>query len=284
MIYCFDTSGINWLYHDSQREPIATALLATNDVLISAVNVVEATATKDQARRTSLLNFERRLAKGTDPVALPDELLTAVCTPHARGSPRPSSPIFTRDPLITFALADACSLDEDQIQAIRNWKEDLEQDSAALFGGGRTSFQQLFSGKTVKRPPSLGKLISNHFAKDDDFLYAYMSELYRRASGIELRRDGFRQVLIDIPELCLFLMSLAQAVYARSIREHGYSARKDKNPGALDLWSTVYLTHCDCFVTSDPKQRGALRVLNALNPRPPLIQSYQMFRTRLLLE
>ena len=55
MIYCFDTSGINRLLDDSEREPIIAATLAAGSFRLSAYNVLEAAKTESPTRRLQLM-------------------------------------------------------------------------------------------------------------------------------------------------------------------------------------------------------------------------------------
>lgn len=57
VIYCFDTSAINRLLDDPEREPIVQALLAIGSFRITAYNVIEVAKTTDEDRRTRLMSL-----------------------------------------------------------------------------------------------------------------------------------------------------------------------------------------------------------------------------------
>jgi hypothetical protein len=280
MIYLFDTSAINQLNDDAEKHAIAKGLISTNTIYVTALNVAEALATRDPIRRQSLIQFEKVLAKGDDPILLPTELLRVQCYAHAHNTPRQDLPLFTKDPLILLAYKVLPPSDEQTRELILPWKTDVDNSYDKLFKDSRPHFQSLFSKGTVGRPQSLAKLLRDHYCKEDEFLYGYVSSMYQGASGAELDRNGFRQVLSEIPELLLILLSYAYSIYARAIQEEGYGSKK--NPDAVDLWSAIYLPHCDYFVSHDKRQRRALRAMNVYNPRRTEVLSYETLRTRLL--
>ena len=54
MIYCFDTSALNQLCDDAERQPLVAGLLAAHSVYVTAVNCLEVLRTKDENRRNLL--------------------------------------------------------------------------------------------------------------------------------------------------------------------------------------------------------------------------------------
>ncbi|MCI0393117.1 MAG: hypothetical protein MOB07_30665 [Acidobacteria bacterium] len=282
MIYLFDTSAINQLHDDPERDPITKGLISTNTVYITALNVAEALATKDTDRRQSLIQLEKVMAKGDNPIVTPQELLHIQCHAQFIGASRPCMPLFTQDPLILKTYNVLSPTEESTRDLILPWKTEVESSYDRLYIGSRPNFQTLFTTDKVKRPPSFARLIRDHYGADDDFIYEYASSVYQGACGAKFESGELRRLLTDIPELLLILLSYAYSVFARSIKEERYNPKW--NAGAVDLWSSIYLPHSDYFISHDKQQRRALREMNIYNPRKTEILSYESFRARLLLE
>jgi len=87
MDYCFDTSAINRLHDDPSRQAIATKLLGTNHVFITALNIVEAALTEDLARRISLLVLQQELSNNERPLSLPTEILRQLSMAYVQKLP-----------------------------------------------------------------------------------------------------------------------------------------------------------------------------------------------------
>lgn len=280
MNLCFDTSGINRLYDDQERDSIVCALLAGWQVLITGLNVTEAAATptEETNRRTGLLRLERKLSGTLRPLHIPNELLQAVTIAYAEGSPTATTTIGARQENLWWALEEPESLDEEARLRALAWKRDLEDPFKEAHQLARPEFQQLFSRED--RPLTASKLIKL-FRDQESIAYETVARLWKRIVGMELSIESYRELMALVPQWPLYLAGWVHAMRNRAIREQHFGARK--NPGAIDLLCAIYLPQCDCFVTDDVTQRRALRVLNVLNPRKTKILSYEELRRRLVL-
>jgi hypothetical protein len=280
MDLCFDTSGINRLYDDPDRDAIVSALLAAGRVLISGLNVTEAAATEETGRRIELLRLERKLIGTLRPLHVPNELLQAVTIAYAERRPAATITIGDRQQGLWWALEEPESLDEEARQEVYAWKRALEDPFTEAHRLARPEFQQLFFSAAQDRPLSASKLIKM-FRDQERIAYDAVAPLWKRLIGTELSIESYRDLMVRVPQWSLYLASWAHAMQNRAIRERNYGA--GNHPGAIDLLCAIYLCHCDYFVTDDIRQRRALRVLNVLNPRRARVISYQAFRGRLLL-
>ena len=273
MIYCFDTSAINRLCDDVERQAIVRGVLAAHSVYITAVNCVEVLATPDPARRGQLQELLRELARGQLPLALPLDLLKVLTFAYAKGG-RPG----TKDLAYELSVDDYFSLDgkttEDALQHRTNWERSFD-----VFAAVRPSFERVFASGASERPASFADLIRDHY-RDEDFLGSLIQDLYR-VTGQELPPGEVSRFLERVPEWVAVLLSLAYATYARSIQSKGFGRKR--KAGAVDLWSSAYLPHCDYFVTHDFDQFKSLRFGNLLNPRRTRILRYTEFRGGLLV-
>src|SRR5437667_9502077 len=127
MFYCFDTSAINALHDDPDRDFLVKGLLATNTFYLSALNVIEACGTKDPGRRHSLICLEKQLATDFRPLAIPNELLQVLAIAHAKRDPAPIITISQEQDGVWIALNQPSRLDEGARQEVFRWKKALEE-------------------------------------------------------------------------------------------------------------------------------------------------------------
>jgi hypothetical protein len=275
---CFDTSGINRLYDDPERDVIVCALLAANRILITGLNVVESVGTEDCGRRTGLLRLQRKLIRAFLPLHVPNVLLQEITIAHAKGHLTVTSTIGDLQQGLWWALEKPEGLPEETRQQAYIWKRNLEDSFAETYKLARPAFQQAFSG--AWRPRTASTLIKL-FRNQERTLYDTVSDLWKRLLGTDLSIESYRELMAQIPQWRLYLACWGHAMQNRAVREQNYGP--GNNPGAMDLLCAIYLPQCDCFVTDDNRQRRALRVLNVLNPRKTKILSYTELRRRLML-
>lgn len=279
MDYCFDTSGINRLHDDSDRQGIVTSLLAANRVLITALNIIEAAVTENTGRRRSLLALERQLSGNDRPVRIPTEILKHLTIAYVQRLPSADIAIDDSDAQFWWVLHDPEKLDETNRQEAFVWKRELEKSFSESHREARLEVRKLFSPEP---PKSLGQLLQLCCNNPQSFL-STASALYESITGKLLDEIEMRVLFRVIPEWPLYLAGWAQGMYARAVQEQNYSPKK--NPGTIDLWFAVHLAHCDFLVTNDYGQYKALRVINALGERRrgrARVLSYDQFRRRLV--
>jgi hypothetical protein len=279
MELCFDTSGINRLYDDPERDLIVCALLAASQVIITGLNVTEAAAspTEGTNRRTGLLRLQRTLSRRFRPLHVPNRLLQVISIAYAEGRSTVPSTIGERQAGLWWALENPEGIPEEARQDAYAWMRALEDPFMKGHRQARPEFQKIFSGR---RPLTTSKLIKL-FGGQELLVHDMVSHLWKRLIGTDLSIESYRELIVRVPQWRLYLAGWVHAMQNRAIREQNYGA--GNNPGAIDLLCAIYLPHCDCFVTDDVRQRRALRVLNVLNPRKTKILSYDELRRRLLL-
>ena len=289
MNYCFDTSALNALHDDADRDAIATGLVATSTVFISGLNIADVCAIGDAEKRLSLRSFLSRLSSNRAPLQVPNLLLQELTLAYSRKEGYVRLSVGENEaPQYKAMLNCSPEMGEELRRGMRAWQKSFEQPFKDIFRRARAAFQKLFSNGRVKRPRSRSALI-RHYCKDHEFLLRYVGPIYRRLVGAELSLAALPELLSAVPSWVLYLGGWALSIFERDIRLEGYGAgrkgKAGKKPGTLDLWCAVYLPYCDRFVTKDPKQRRALRLLNVYDPRKPRTEviSYEELRRRLLL-
>ena len=280
MIYCFDTSGINRLLDDPEREGIIQALLAVASFRITAYNVLEVAKTFDSERRSGLIILMKRLADGKRPLDRPNTILLNYARAHAEHA---RSTTLNRDESLEglwIALNHPDLLDEAARFEAFNWAKEHEEDFSEVIGGDREQFQKLFEEEPGSRPRSTALTMREYLKKKVE-CHSLVSDIYDRHIGRPLNDSEYRD-LVREPVWPLYFLGYAYAVHQRSIVEHGFSARR--NAGGIDVGQAVYLALCDRFVTNDQAQYRALRLLNVFNTkRQTEVIRYDTFRNRLLV-
>jgi predicted nucleic acid-binding protein len=281
MVFCFDTSGLNELYRDAEREPIVTALLSAGSFLISAHNVAEAIRTKSDADRVGLLRLMTRLARNTRILDRPSGVLRRAACSFAADT---RSFVVNADPKLEGlwqALHEPEQINEDVRDYTTRWLRSSIGDLGRITPKDRATLTGFYEAGVVSRPRSAAASIRGAFA-DQDHLYKWFAPKYESWTTHTLSREDFERLVVD-PTYALYLGGIAYGVYQRAMRLEGYS-QKGRHANLIDLGQAVYLPLCDSFVTHDVRQYRALRLLNRFNTgRKTEVLRYQAFRRRLLV-
>jgi hypothetical protein len=279
MIFCFDTSGINRLHDDTEGQFLLQGILVTNTARVTALNVIEAAATKDEVRRRSLVNLLRQLSAGIRPLCTPNMLLQIMAKAHARRDSRAIITVSDEEEGIWAVLDHPEKLGEDEKEEALRWKKSLEDPFKESHREARPAFQSLLESGKGGRPRSSAELI-RLFLKNDRQVVELTQKLYSDATGKQISIDEVRLFLQQTPQWVLFYCGWGHAIFVRALRKDKFGKH---NAGTIDLWCAIYLPHCDVFVTDDVAQRRALRILNVFNGKRARIMSYEEMRARLLV-
>ncbi len=182
MDLCFDTSGINRLYDDPERDAIVPALLR---VLVTGLNVAEVAATEETQRRIGLLRLQRKLIGSLRPLHVPTELLQVVTIAYAERRPTATITIGDRQQGLWWALEEPESLDEEARQETHAWKRALEDPFREAHRLARPEFQRLSFDAAQDRPLSASKLIKL-FRGQERIVYDAVAPLWKRLIGTDL--------------------------------------------------------------------------------------------------
>jgi hypothetical protein len=279
MIYCFDTSALNRLQDDRDREPLVQGLLATGSFVISAHNVVEAVKTRDEERRVALVELMKRLARNKRPLDRPSGIVRSVARAFATNSPTLT---VNADPTLEgvwMALNQPDQLNEKARQDAIAWLSSTTADFDGMVSAKRKPLQEIYRAVPAGRPRTAAAAIREYF-RDHDSLHLQFAPKYERETQMTLSRQDLERILKE-PLFALYFGGQVYGIYQRAIREEGYSAKHHAN--TIDLGQAVYLPMCDRFVTDDLAQYRALRLLNRFNTkRRTEVVRYDTFRKRFL--
>lgn len=286
MRYCFDTSGLNRLHDDPARDAIATALLETGAIRITAYNVLEAAKTREPAKRHSLVTFMRRLSDYKRPIDPPNSLVRAVARSYAaRSDGAKASFTIDTDPHLQgvwAALDEPTSLDEETREEALEWAKTWEGHYDSIAVDGRERFQEILAAHPGRSVPTSAFTIHSYMRQRDQIFDDLVAPIYEKETGQTLSRAAFEEMMQE-PLWSLYLAGYAYAVHHRSVKVDCFSRRK--NAGGIDLGQAVYLRLCDRFITNDRAQHRALRFLNQFSRAAGYeseVLTYDAFRRRLL--
>lgn len=279
MIYCFDTSAINRLLDDTERDPIIAALLCSGSIRVTAYNVIEAAKTTDSQKRSDLIKLLHQLSNSKRPLDRPNTILLTHAKAHSIRAA--NMPINEDDNLegLWVALNQPELIEQDDIDELIDFAKQLEDDFSEFATGDREKFQALFT-KSPSQLPKTTATTLRLFLKNKDKCRPIVNDVYKRCTH-KLLSDSEYEILVQEPLWPLYFLSHAYAVHRRGIQQQKYSK---KNASAIDLFQAVYLTLCDRFVTDDKAQYKGLRLLNVFNTtRRTQVLKYDTFRNRLLV-
>jgi hypothetical protein len=285
MDYCFDMSALGAkhtpsLYDDPDRPALVAGLLASGRVVVTSVNVFEASATEDQARRIGLVRLQKELSRGYRPLLVPNELLRQLTLAHFEGAAEATITISDKHWGIWSGLQEPELLSEDERQEVYEWKSSLENPFDESLRAVRPELLRAFPENALLSVAILIRFL----LQNERLILNAVSPVYERITGVGLDIPRMRKLFQEVPAWPLYLAGWAHSLYHRGLKEEGFGAKS--NPGTVDLMSAIYLGHCDYFITADAKQRRALRFLNMFNTRQSRthVISYQEFRRRLVLQ
>lgn len=279
MIYLLDTSGINRLHDDPACDAIDTGLVATNEVWISALNVAEVGQTSEHSRRMSLLRLLKVLTQGRRPLEFPTILIQRGIEAYSKRWPNIDLSVGDKNEDIWQVLLDPTLLDE---TTIIRWSQPLrkfEDEFLATHRSARPYIQNLFT-KGVPFPKSAAKFLK-YCASDETFLHDIVNPIYKDVVGADLPISETMDLLRALPQLTGFLLTWGHSIYRRAIARSGYGTN---NAGNVDIWFGAYLAQVDKFVTDDPKQHQALRLVALMFAPKCEILRYDSFRRRMVIE
>ncbi len=287
MRYCLDTSALNRLLDDPEREAIVTGMLVGASFRISAYNVIEAAKTKNVSRRQELVRLMRRLAENKRPLDPPNYLIRAVARGYAQRSPKGEvSLTVNADPNLEgvwVALNEPERIDEEVRAELLAWAEKWENDYDGIAAGPRQEFQELFDKYPEQRPRTPAATIRSYMKHDQQIFEQFVAPIFEKETGKTLSRPEYDDLIAE-RMWALYFGGYAYACHQRAVQTDRFS--RNRNAGGVDLGQAVYLRLCDRFVTNDKAQYRGLRFLNRFNRaagHETEVLRYDTFRRRLLI-
>jgi hypothetical protein len=268
MIVCFDTSALNQLMDDPEGGRLTSILLRDFDVYITALNIIEIGKTARPDRREQLRTFEKRLAKGFEPLDLPNQLVQRACLAFHNRAEKIVVTLGEASRQLWVTMSEPHSVGDQERSELTRWADGLESSNASANTVLRPELDRIFASNPAARPRTPKQLLRIYMRAGWPVRYRVTAEIYKRATGCILPLSQLDNFLTTQPSIwSLYLGAEAYSIYYGAALGRGLGPRN--RAGMLDLWAAVYLPFCDVFVTHDSGQFSALRLLNAFNSRRP---------------
>lgn len=160
------------------------------------------------------------------------------------------------------------SLSEETRRQHREWEEEFKD----IYRRAKPAFQQIFVSRDDR--PSLKEVTEKLLGEGGAHLQIG-ANLIEKATGRRPTVSETRGFIDRCPPFKNLLISLCFSQYDRCIRE-------DRRPslgkaGRVDMYSSVYLSYCDFFITNDDGQLKALKEVAKLAGLSASVSSYAAF-------
>ena len=276
MIFYFDTSAVNALYDDANRQALVERIRSLGQVRVSEVNVMEVIQNANVTRRHGILRLLDSLSEGMLPLALPTLLVRRIAAAHARGESSFSSEVDRSSRDVVQALRSPELIDEHSRDVGLRWSAYVNNEFDSIAVGMREAAQ---AARASGREPwfrSASAAIRFLMISPGMQFKKFAAMMYLVETGRQPSESDVSTVTSH-PAWRLLFGATVLAMHRRSMRAERYG--RSRVAGGADLAQSVYLAFADTFVTQDKGQRRALRFLSVLN-RPSLcrVQSYDSFR------
>jgi hypothetical protein len=272
----FDTSGIDRLERENEADRIAliAGLKTLGLVFVTGMNVSESLSIPGvhRARRLGLLG---ELTGEIQPLQPPNTLLGDI----ARAYQERRRTVNLGDAGCWNAVKDPNAVNDSMAAESYRWHQDREEWFVGTYRELREAYAPVFKQYRNQRPRSAAFMIRFFIERGPQYWDLLLIPIYERQTGHRPTHAEFDRFLKRVPAWKMFWLARIYALFRRSVRLNRYGKN---NAGLNDLDSAIYLPFCDWFVTADIRQRRALRVVNAANPKRTEILSYDLMRSRLV--
>lgn len=272
-----DTSALNTLADDPDRDAIVRSLRSLYHVGITETLISEVAANSAKERRVTLLSLLERLLKFGECV----NPFHVIIEDQAKVYLADRDAYQWRDVDVRFVGAEReivaqeiiHEVSEQTREKLRQWDKDFKR----IFSNAKPAFQKLFESRSGERP-SL-QSVTERLLSEGGAHREIAADLFKRGTGTRLSQEQVQ----DFTERCLpfkaLLVSLCFSQYDRCIRDERQESLG--KAGRLDMFSAVYLAYCKVFVTNDDGQRKALSTVAYMIGRDMDVLMYNEFKDRL---
>lgn len=271
----FDTSGLNELAKDSDSQSLVAGIRSGFRVLLSDTNINEIAATGDAPKREHLLKLCRRLVHAGNCIQSYQWILNALANRHSADPGRFEwRQVDVRFRELEGEIGRREFLGNDDVaDKLRTDNKATNKEFKALFKRARATLAPVtWDGASVTEVL--------------DLLTVGESPLWRLAGDIY--QNGAEKVATDIRGFVNRCPPVNAALLGMCVGLYQWGAKSEKEQsvygaGALDLFMAAYLPYCDTFVTNDPGQYAALRLVAERAGLSTGIWTYSEWREKLLL-
>jgi hypothetical protein len=255
----FDTSAINWLADDQDRDPIVKGLRLAHSVLVTETSISEIISNPDVKRRNCLLDLLVQLA------------ISGGCIMPFHWIVEEQMKAYFQNPQrynwvqldVRFRQAEEEIVRRKTIRDLsdqtRAEMQKLRQDFENQFEKIRSAFRQAFALKDNDKAPSFNNIAQAVLSREGEHFRLGMDYI-AQVIGVEPEPDRVQNFIERCPPFAALLLALTVALRDRSIRDTN-EQWIGKRAGRDDILSAVYLLYCRQFITGDEGQHDALKFI-----------------------
>jgi hypothetical protein len=255
-VVVFDTSALSLLIKSAPHsEPHLRALACGFDVWLTAMSVDEIIATPvPETRDVLIAGLQRLLASGVC-VWPPHEVLTLLCSAHAR-NPETFNwrGVDIRAVPYERGIIDRDFTDDLCKTQLREQRS-VEEGYMEFWQGLRTKLDPFLGSDPAKRPRNYQQ--AAEIARTGKVLSGLGKPLYERGSKRSLNDEELKAFMGACPPFRSICYGLVGSWFDVSLAPQVFN----KLAGRNDQMMAVYLPYCSRFVTADGKQETRLRAI-----------------------
>lgn len=273
----FDTSGWNQLLKGSQSSSMICGLKSNFFVRVSATSISELAATPKKELRKSLLSLCGRV--GQDFLYPPHWITNLLIDSfEQKRSSFDWWNVPVEWPELQEKMANLEFFDEELARAQCTDLQGKEREFRDLYSLGRMPIAQAFMENGEGRPSGFR-----------EYLGMIPGELLKKGQsfyGAAVGRQTSERLVKEFMAVCPPFRALVHMAY---VPEYEYWIRslrtgESYRAGASDLFSAVYLSYCNRFVTHDERQLNGLKLVLAESDLKDVeVLSYREFREMILM-
>ena len=273
----FDTSAINKLAADLDRDAIIQTLPLLYLVGITETLISEIIATKNLDDRMELLDVLKRLLSCGKCIAP----FNSIIEEQAKAYQRDASGYDWRLLNLHVPMADQeiarqeflHELSEQTREEMKQWDRQFQ----TIFRDAKVAFQNLFLAQEAW--PSVHE-VTERLLGDGGAYLEIGAGLFERATNVRPPTAETKAFIDRCPPFRALLVALCYSQYDRCIRDEKMPSLG--KAGRNDMFSAVYLSYCKVFVTNDSGHCKAMKVVAELAGLDTTVLIYDEFKSGLV--
>jgi hypothetical protein len=284
----FDTSTLNGIADDSERDEVIARIRRSHVVRISIANILEIVASTNYERRTLLLNIIRQL-QNSPPLENPVAILKRQLLAFKDGKKSVNIWILEKEnEEVLSIIRHPERVNQEMQQKAISSKAKLEATWKELHKELRPAIQPIID-KSTKPKPKTGNTVELRrtsflrvFRDNDKFGVESMTTILKATKLDKTLVGRERQILRSSDVWPYIYTAWGIGIYNQSFQLDGHSPKR--NAGAIDTNQAVYLALTDVFVTNDLAQRKMLRLVARMGKKSRSVWTYKQLRKAIGLE
>lgn len=273
-IWMPDTSTVNALADDRDREALIAGLRSGYFVRFPFTTVSEVVATTSGARRKHLLRVCRRLLLSAGDCIEPHgEIIKAMVARFEKSQPLDLTHVDPRMEEAENEILRAENFDDELATMEREEGRAHNKVFVGVYSDAKAAFDELATSG-IKMPCDVAELVSQ--LQQGGAFWTLARNLYERVATIPADDATIKRFYADCEPFRALMIAIFAAQFDRCIRPstEGPSLKSGRN----DTFMATCLPYCDQFVTNDAGQFACYREVVFLAGLDVTVRSFEEFR------